>query len=66
MQKTIKWNRGPKEIAEVSVKVRGDIERMMIAIKNLSGMVQEVTLSEFNSRNNIECSSPEMIDFGEF
>jgi len=46
--------------------MRGDIEKIMIAIRNFNGNVEEKTISEFANKNQVECYSQEMLEFGDF
>jgi hypothetical protein len=38
----------------------------MITIRNLSGIVEENTLSEFTTKNGVGVTSAELIEFGDF
>lgn len=53
-----------KQIEECAIKVRGELEKIMITIKKLNGLVQEVNISEFVHNNEIDVNSEEIIEFG--
>lgn len=44
--------------------MRGELEKIMIGIKNLGGIVEEVNITDFTNNNKIETNSVEIVELG--
>lgn len=45
--------------------MRGELEKIMIGIKNLGGIVEEVNITDFTNNNKIETNSVEIVELGD-
>jgi|JI8StandDraft_1071087.scaffolds.fasta_scaffold764258_1 hypothetical protein len=45
--------------------MRGELEKIMIGIKNLGGIVEEVNITDFTNNNKIETNSVEIDELGD-